>query len=52
MLEGLGKNLDEARAKAEVAYHELDLARTGGAASEAGELDKAAAEAGCKAPWW
>jgi hypothetical protein len=48
----LAKSVDEARVAAEAAFHELDLARTGGAAEEADALDRAAAAAGCREPWW
>jgi len=49
---GLKKSVDDARTAAEVAYHELDLARTGGAADEGDALTKAAEQAGCREPWW
>jgi hypothetical protein len=49
---GLKKSVDDARAAAEAAYHDLDLARTGGAADEADELTKASEQAGCREPWW
>jgi hypothetical protein len=49
---GLKKSVDDARTAAEAAYHELDLARTGGAADESDALNKAAEQAGCREPWW
>ncbi len=49
---GLKKSVDDARTAAEVAYHDLDLARTGGAADEADALTKAAEQASCREPWW
>lgn len=49
---GLQKSIDEARVGAEVAYHELDLARTGGAVDEIDALAKSADVSGCREPWW
>jgi hypothetical protein len=49
---GLEKSVDESRLAAEAAYHELDLARTGGAVAEADALAKAAEQVGCREPWW
>ncbi len=49
---GLKKTVDDARSAAESAYHEVDLARTGGAADEADAIAKAAEQSGCREPWW
>lgn len=49
---GLKKSVDESRVAAESAFHDLDLARTGGAVEDAAALDKAAEQAGCREPWW
>lgn len=49
---GLEKSVDESRLAAEAAYHELDLARTGGAVDEVDALTRAAEQAGCREPWW
>jgi hypothetical protein len=46
------KALDDSRNAAESAYHDLDLARTGGAAEEADDLVKSAEAYGCREPWW
>ncbi|MFO0755325.1 MAG: hypothetical protein U0359_02465 [Byssovorax sp.] len=46
------KTVDESRTAAESAYHDLDLARTGGAADEADDLGKSAEAYGCREPWW
>jgi hypothetical protein len=49
---GLKKSVDDARTAAEAAYHDLDMARTGGAVDEADALAKTAETAGCREPWW
>lgn len=46
------KSVDESRTSAESAYHDLDLARTGGAADEADDLGRSADAYGCREPWW
>jgi hypothetical protein len=48
----LNKLVDGSRLAAEAAFHELDLARTGGAVAETDALAKAAEQAGCREPWW
>ncbi len=50
--EALKKSVDDARVAAESAYHDLDLARTGGAVDEIDALAKAAEQSGCREPWW
>jgi hypothetical protein len=49
---GLKKSVDDSLVAAEAAYHELDLARTGGAIDELDALARAAEQAGCREPWW
>ncbi len=49
---GLEKSVDVSLVAAEAAYHELDLARTGGAIDELDALARAAEQAGCREPWW
>lgn len=49
---GLKKSVDDARTTAEAAYHEIDLARTGGAVDEAEAIAKSVELAGCREPWW
>jgi hypothetical protein len=51
-LVALGTVLDEARAAAESARHQLDLVTTGPAAGGKDELVQVAATAGCLDPWW
>ena len=51
-VEALKKSVDDARVAAESAYHDLDLARTGGAVDEIDALTKAAEQSGCREPWW
>lgn len=51
-LVALGTTLDETRAAAESARHQLDLVTTGPAAGGKDELVQVAATAGCLDPWW
>jgi hypothetical protein len=50
--EALKKSVDDARVAAESTYHDLDLARTGGAVDEIDALARAAEQSGCREPWW